>query len=55
MGLAETEQWMLEVNLSNLGTTSGEREAYWLVAIKAARAQQDIIKGRLPILETFIP
>jgi hypothetical protein len=41
-GLAETDQWMLEVNLSDLDTTSGEREAYWLVAIEAARARHNI-------------
>jgi hypothetical protein len=30
--------WMLEVNLGNLEASLGEREEYWLLAIKAARA-----------------
>ena len=37
-GLLEEDQWMLEVNLGDLEKTSGEREEYWLLAIKAARA-----------------
>ncbi len=36
-GLLEEDNWMLEVNLSNLESTSGEQEQYWLVAIKANR------------------
>ena len=36
-GLLEEDQWMLEVNLGDLENTSGEREAYWLLAIKTAR------------------
>ena len=28
---------MMEVNLKDLETTSGEQEEYWLVAIRAAR------------------
>ncbi len=36
-GLLEEDNWMLEVNLGNLESTSGEQEQYWLVAIKAAR------------------
>jgi hypothetical protein len=35
-GLLEEDQWMLEVNLGDLENTSGEREAYWLLAIKTA-------------------
>ncbi len=37
-GLLEEDNWMLEVNLGDLESTSGEQEQYWLVAIKAARA-----------------
>ena len=37
-GLQEEYQWMLEVNPGDLENTSGEREEYWLLAIKAARA-----------------
>ena len=36
-GLAEEERWMVEVNLDNMGNSSGERESYWLPAIRAAR------------------
>jgi hypothetical protein len=36
-GLLDEDQWMLEVNLMDLETTSGEQEEYWLVAIRAAR------------------
>ena len=35
--LEEEDNWMLEVNLGDLESTSGEQEQYWLVAIKAAR------------------
>ena len=36
--LQEEDQWMLmlEVNLGDLATTSGEREAYWLLVIETA-------------------
>jgi hypothetical protein len=36
-GLSEHDLWMLDVNLRNLEETSGEREAYWLLAIQTAR------------------
>jgi hypothetical protein len=36
-GLAGEDRWMVEVNLDNLDQSSGERESYWLLAIKAAR------------------
>ena len=36
-GLLEEDQWMLEVNLGDLENTNGEKETYWLLAIKAAR------------------
>ncbi len=35
-GLLEEDNWMLEVNLGDLESTSGEQEQYWLVAIEAA-------------------
>jgi hypothetical protein len=35
-GLLEEDNWMLEVSLGDLESTSGEQEQYWLVAIKAA-------------------
>jgi hypothetical protein len=36
-GLLEDDHWMMEVNLGDMETTSGEQEEYWPVAIKAAR------------------
>ena len=36
-GLEEEDRWLLEVNLDDLETTSGETQAYCLLAIKAAR------------------
>jgi hypothetical protein len=36
-GLLEEDHWMVEVNLGDMGTSSGEREEYWLLAIRAAR------------------
>jgi hypothetical protein len=35
-GLLEEDLWMMEVNLGDLGNTSG-KEAYWLLVIKAVR------------------
>ncbi len=36
-GLLDKDLWMMEVNLKDLETTSGEQEEYWLVTIRAAR------------------
>jgi hypothetical protein len=36
-GLLEEDQYLAEVNLDNLKSSSGERQEYWLVAIRAAR------------------
>jgi hypothetical protein len=35
-GLLEEDQWMMEVNLGDMESTTGEQEEYWLMAIKAA-------------------
>lgn len=35
--LMEQDKWMLDVNLGNSEDSSGEQEAYWLLAIKTAR------------------
>jgi hypothetical protein len=37
-GLAEEDMYLLEINLDDLTTTSGEDQTYWLLAIRAARA-----------------
>ena len=36
-GLLEEDQYLMEVDLEDLETTSGERQEYWLLAIKTAR------------------
>ena len=36
-GLDEGDRYLLEINLDDLETTSGETQAYWLLAIIAAR------------------
>ena len=36
-GLEEGDKWMLEVNWSGMEESTGKREAYWLLAIEAAR------------------
>jgi hypothetical protein len=36
-GLLEEDHWMMEVNLGDMETLSGEWEEYWLLAIRAAR------------------
>ena len=44
--LTEEDQYLAEVNLEDLEHTSGERQEYWLVAIKAAR-EASRLKGLL--------
>ncbi len=34
-GLREEDLWMMGVNLGDLENTSGEKEEYWLLAIKS--------------------
>jgi len=41
-GLAEQDKWMLEIDLERLEYSSGERESYWLLAIKTARAHYQL-------------
>jgi hypothetical protein len=36
VGLLKEDFWMMEVNLGDLEITSGKKEEYWLLAIKAA-------------------
>jgi hypothetical protein len=45
-GLAEEDRWMLEVNLGNIDKSSGEKESYWLLAIRTARARYQINNSR---------
>ena len=39
-GLEEKYKYLLEINLEDLVTTSGETQIYWLLAIQAAREGQ---------------
>ncbi len=36
-GLLKEDHWMVEVNLGDMETTSGEREEYWLLVTRAAQ------------------
>ena len=36
-GLEEEDKYLLEINLDDLTTTSGETQTYWLLEIRAAR------------------
>jgi len=36
-GLPQEDRYLLEINLKDLETTSGEKQTYWLLAIRAAR------------------
>ena len=36
-GLAEEDKYLLEINLDELDTSSGEEQTYWLLALRAAR------------------
>ena len=36
-GLEEDDRFLLEINLDELDTSSGEDQAYWLLALEAAR------------------
>ena len=44
-GLEDEDKWLLEINLEDLETTSGETQEYWLLAILAARAAS-ILRGQ---------
>ena len=35
--LSEEDQYLLEINVGDMGRASGERQEYWLLAIQAAR------------------
>jgi hypothetical protein len=36
-GLEDNDKFLLEINLDDLGTSSGEDQTYWLLALEAAR------------------
>ena len=41
-GLAEDDKYLLEINLQDLEGTSGIKQHYWLLAIRAARKWQEL-------------
>ena len=41
-GLAEEDKYLLEINLKDLEHTSGVKQHYWLLAIRAARRWQEL-------------
>jgi hypothetical protein len=45
-GILDEDLWMMEVNLGDMETTSGEQEEYWLVAIRAAREAAMLTRQR---------
>ncbi len=45
-GLLEEDHWMMEVNLGDMESTTGEQEEYWLVAIKAIREAATLTRQR---------
>ncbi len=52
--LAE-DQWMLEVNLGDMESSSGEKEEYWLLAIRAAREAATLTRQRTQQPQAEIP
>jgi hypothetical protein len=45
-GLAEEDLYLLEINLDDLATSSGEDQTYWLLAIRAAREWRKLQRQR---------
>ncbi len=43
-GLLEEDQYLAEVNLDNLESSSGKRQEYWLDAIRAAK-EAGLLRG----------
>ena len=42
VGLANEDLYLLEINLDDLDTSTGEDQAYWLVALRAARIAREL-------------
>ena len=51
-GLLDEDLWMMEVNLGDMETTSGEQEEYWLIAIRAAREAARLTRQRTQLAQT---
>ena len=41
-GLREEDEYLMEINLDDLESSSGETQQYWLLAIRAARLAQQL-------------
>jgi hypothetical protein len=48
--LLEEDQYLAEVNMEDLETSSGERQEYWLMAIRAARKASRLIGLQQPMV-----
>lgn len=44
-GLEEQDKWMLEVNLPAMDQSTGEKESYWLLAIRTARERHHLMRN----------
>ena len=45
-GLAEEDEYLLEINLDDLDNSTGEDQIYWLMALKTARKAWQIQEER---------
>ena len=45
-GLNEQDRYLLEINLEDLETSMGEDQYYWVIAIRAARADRILRRGQ---------
>ena len=41
-GLDEKDRYLLEINLEDLETSTGEDQYYWIIAIRAARSDRTL-------------
>jgi hypothetical protein len=48
-GLDEDDRFLLEINLEELDTSSGEDQAYWLLALEAARDARALRLSQLSV------
>ena len=45
-GLGEEDKYLLEINLEELDTSSGEDQTYWLLSLRSARVAFQIRESR---------
>ena len=53
--LLEEDKYLLEVNLGNLEDSTGDTQAYWLLAIRTAREAAEIRRSRRPSRDVIEP